>query len=161
MNLRHLRTFVTIAETGSFQAASERLFLTQSAVSMQMKALEESLQAELFDRGKRPPVLSALGRALLDRARDLVDQVDSFRQAAAGGEELLGSLTLGVIPSATTSVLPSALARLRDEHPRMQVRIEGGLSAGLEDLVAGGVIDAAVFTEPARLPSGLRPIPVA
>ncbi|WP_425406548.1 LysR family transcriptional regulator [Hwanghaeella sp.] len=160
MNLRHLRTFVTIAETGSFQAASERLFLTQSAVSMQMKALEESLQAELFDRGKRPPVLSALGRALLDRARDLVDQVDSFRQAAAGGEELLGSLTLGVIPSATTSVLPSALARLRDEHPRMQVRIEGGLSAGLEDLVAGGVIDAAVITEPARLPSGLRSLTI-
>ena len=95
MNLRHLRTFVTIAETGSFQAAAERLFLTQSAVSMQMKALEETLQAELFDRGKRPPVLSAHGRALLDRARDLVDQVENFRRAAAGGDELLGSLTLG------------------------------------------------------------------
>lgn len=160
MNLRHLRTFVTIAETGSFQAAAERLFLTQSAVSMQMKALEESLQAELFDRGKRPPVLSALGRALLDRARDLVEQVEDFRRAAAGGEELLGSLTLGVIPSATTSILPGALARLRDEHPRMQVRIEGGLSAGLEDLVAGGVIDAAVITEPARLPAGLRSLTI-
>ena len=160
MNLRHLRTFVTIAETGSFQAAAERLFLTQSAVSMQMKALEESLQAELFDRGKRPPVLSALGRALLDRARDLVDQVENFRRAAAGGDELLGSLTLGVIPSATTSILPGALARLRDEHPRMQVRIEGGLSTGLEDLVAGGVIDAAVVTEPARLPEGLRSLTV-
>lgn len=160
MNLRHLRTFVTIAETGSFQAAAERLFLTQSTVSMQMKALEESLQAELFDRGKRPPVLSALGRALLDRARDLVDQVENFRRAAAGGDELLGSLTLGVIPSATTSILPGALARLRDEHPQMQVRIEGGLSAGLEDLVAGGVIDAAVVTEPARLPAGLRSLTI-
>jgi len=160
MNLRHLRTFVTIAETGSFQAAAERLFLTQSAVSMQMKALEESLQAELFDRGKRPPVLSALGRALLDRARDLVDQVENFRRAAAGGDELLGSLTLGVIPSATTSILPGALARLRDEHPRMQVRIEGGLSTRLEDLVSGGVIDAAVVTEPARLPSGLRSLTI-
>lgn len=160
MNLKHLRTFVTIAETGSFQAAAERLFLTQSAVSMQMKALEETLQAELFDRGKRPPVLSALGRALLDRARDLVDQVENFRRAAAGGDELLGALTLGVIPSATTSILPGALARLRDEHPRMQVRIEGGLSAGLEDLVAGGVIDAAVVTEPARLPSGLRSLTI-
>lgn len=160
MNLRHLRTFVTIAETGSFQAAAERLFLTQSAVSMQMKALEESLQAELFDRGKRPPVLSALGRALLDRARDLVDQVENFRRAAAGGDDLLGSLTLGVIPSATTSILPGALARLRDEHPNIQVRIEGGLSAGLEDLVSGGVIDAAVVTEPARLPAGLNSLTI-
>ena len=160
MNLRHLRTFVTIAETGSFRSAAQRLYLTQSAVSMQMKTLEEVLNAELFDRGSRPPVLSAHGRSLLDRARDLVDQAEEFQRAAAGGEDLFGSLTLGVIPSATTTILPAALARLRDKHPGMQVRVEGGLSEGLEDHVAVGTIDAAVITEPARLPAGLQALTV-
>ena len=160
MNLRHLRTFVTIAETGSFRLAAQRLYLTQSAVSMQMKTLEETLQAELFDRSNRPPVLSAHGRSLLDRARDLVDQADQFQRAAAGGGDLFGALTIGVIPSATTTILPAALAHLRDKHPGMQVRVEGGLSAGLEDLVQGGTIDAAVVTEPARLPAALQALTV-
>lgn len=160
MNLRHLRTFVTIAETGSFQAAAQRLFLTQSAVSMQMKTLEEVLNAELFDRDKRPPVLSAHGRSLLERARDLVDQAEEFQRTAAGVDDLFGSLTLGVIPSATTTILPAALARLRDKHPRMQVRVEGGLSAGLETHVSNGTIDAAVVTEPNRLPPGLTALTI-
>lgn len=155
MNLRHIETFVAIADAGSFQAAAERLFLTQSAVSMQIKALEDQLQAELFDRSSRPPVLSALGRSLLERAREIVAQTAAFKQAASGREGLFGALTLGVIPSATTTILPGALARLRDQHPNMAVRVEGDLSTALETLVADGAMDAAIVTEVGRPRTGL------
>jgi DNA-binding transcriptional LysR family regulator len=160
MNLRHLRTFVAIAETGSFQGAARRLFITQSAVSMQMKTLETQLEVKLFDRGRRPPILSPLGRTLLGQARDLVEQAEAFQRTAAGGHELLGTLSVGVVPSATTTILPAALAMLRTLHPRLQVRVEGGLSTPLEERVDGGELDAAVITEPARLPAAVHALPV-
>lgn len=160
MNLRHIETFVAIAEAGSFQAAAERLHLTQSAVSMQMKALEDTLQAVLFDRSSRPPTLSPLGRTLLDPARDLLRGADAFREIAAQRDELFGSLRLGVIPSATTGIAPSALAALREAHPRMRVRVEGGLSTALEDRVADGTLDAAIITQRARPPQGLEALTI-
>lgn len=160
MNLRHLRAFVAIAETGSFQAAARRLFITQSAVSMQMKALEESLGTALFDRRRRPPTLNALGRSLLERARDLVASADAFADAATGDGQLLGTLQLGVVPSIATTILPNTLAALRTEHPQVQVRVEGGLSARLEQRVESGNLDGAVITLPERLPSRLTALPI-
>ena len=64
-NVRHLQTFVTIADGGSFASAADRLGLTQSAVSMQVKALESDLQQVLFDRSRRSPQLNDLGESLL------------------------------------------------------------------------------------------------
>ena len=72
MSIRHLRTLLAIAERGSFAAAARDIHLTKSAVSMQMKALEEELGLALFDRSKRPPVLTEAGRALLPEAKELV-----------------------------------------------------------------------------------------
>ena len=72
MNLRHLETLLAIAESGSFAAAAERVGVTQSAVSMQMQALEAALGTELFDRARRPPVLSEIGLTLLVHARAVV-----------------------------------------------------------------------------------------
>lgn len=155
MNLRHLETFVAIAESGSFQAAAERLYLTQSAVSMQMKALEDSLQVTLFDRSTRPPRLNNVGHALLAPARDLLTRAEALREAASQRKDLFGALRIGVIPSATARLLPGVLANLSEAHPRMQVRVEGGLSTDLEDRVAQGVLDAAIVTERARPAAGL------
>ena len=112
MNLKHLETFVAIAEVGSFQAVAGRLHLTQSAVSMQMKALEDTLQAVLFDRSSRPPTLSPMGRMLLRPARGLLRRADAFRETAAQRDGLFGSLRLGVSrnrDSALVRVLYDAL----------------------------------------------------
>lgn len=155
MNLRHLEAFVAIAETGSFHGAADRLYVTQSAVSMQMKALEEQLQVTLFDRSARPPVLSVTGRSLLERARAVISAADALKDAANEEEGLFGSLNLGVIPSATTSILPGALASLRDQHPRMTVRVEGNLSTALASAVREGTLDAAIITEVGPSGAGL------
>jgi len=159
MNLRHLETLLAIAETGSFVAASDRVGVTQSAVSMQMRALEEQLGTGLFDRARRPPVLNDLGRALLPHARNVVRAAEDLA-AAASGAVLRGRLRLGVIPTAATGLVPDALTRLAARAPDLQIRIESGLSTDLARRVAQGVLDAALVTETARLERGLVVRPV-
>lgn len=151
MRLRHLRTLVAVADGGSFQAAAEHLSLTQSAISMQMKALEERLGITLFDRSMRPPLLTGAGRTLVERSREIVVACDELTVGVAHTGKLFGLLNIGVVPGASLSLLPDALARLRTDYPSVQVRVQSGLSSGLMQRVAQGALDAAIVTEPARL----------
>jgi len=154
MNLRALETLVAVADGGSFAAAAERVGVTQSAVSMQIKALEEELGADLFDRTRRPPSPSDLGWRVIDRARDML-RLDGEIRAMAAGTSIRGRLRLGVIPTAATGLVPDALARLAERAPDLRVRIESGLSADLARRVLQGALDAAVVTETSRLERGL------
>ena len=155
MSLRALRSFVAIGRHGTFAAAAAALGLTQSAVSLQMRALEAELRARLFDRTRRAPTLTPEGRALLARAAEIVTLYDAL-PTALSGPELAGTLVLGAVPTVISGVLPDALAALRAEHPQVQVRVVAGLSAELAALVDRGEADAACVTEPmARLAPGL------
>jgi DNA-binding transcriptional LysR family regulator len=154
MNIRHLETLLAIADSGSFAAAAERVGVTQSAVSMQMKTLEEELGTALFDRARRPPVLNETADGLLSRVRELVRLSEDIRAVAAGGSAR-GRLRLGIIPTAATGLVPAALARLAVRAPDLRIRVESGLSADLLRRVAQGALDAAVVTETPRLERGL------
>jgi DNA-binding transcriptional LysR family regulator len=156
MAFKHLKTFVMVAETGSFSAAAERLFITQSAVSMQMKALEDEWRVTLFDRKKRPPVLNRRGWTLVPQAKALVEQYEAMKAAAgAAASELIGLIRIGVVPSAATDLLPDVMFSLRRSHPGLTIRAESGLSAELLFKVGQGRLDAAVMTEPDRLEAGV------
>lgn len=154
MNIRHLETLLAIADSGSFAAAADRVGVTQSAVSMQMKTLEEELGASLFDRTRRPPVLNETADGLLGRIRELVRLSEDIR-AVAGGGTARGRLRLGIIPTAATGLVPAALARLAVRAPDLRIRVESGLSVDLVRRVAQGALDAAVVTETPRLERGL------
>ena len=155
MSLRQLETLVAVAETGSFQAAAERLGLTQSAISMQMKGLEDELGRLLFDRARRPPALNASGARLVPRAREILRLYAAFGEAARDDVDVAGSLRLGVIPTASTGMLPDALAALNERYPRLAIRIENGLTSELVPRIADGRLDAALVTEVGRLERGL------
>jgi DNA-binding transcriptional LysR family regulator len=155
MSLRQLQTLVAIADAGSFHAAAGRLSITQSAVSMQMKALEEDLQTPLFDRSRRPPTLRENARPLIEQARHILRLYESFQIDARADGAVAGILRIGVIPTASTGILPDALAILRERTPRLQVRIENELSTELVRRVERGMLDAAILTEPSRLNAGL------
>lgn len=147
MSLRQLETFVAIAETGSFSAAADRLCVTQSAVSMQMKALEAEWQVTLFDRKTRPPVLNNNGWRLVEYARKLVVEYHNLAAVAtAPVGELVGTVRLGVVPSVATGILPLVLLQIRQKHPGLRVRVESGLSPELIFKVGEGRLDAAVVT---------------
>ena len=155
MNLRQLRTFVAIAETGTFSAAGEAVGLSHSAVSLHVKALEEELGAALIDRSRRPPVLTDRGLALVDCSRRMIDLMDEM--AALGSEAgLIGSIRAGVVPSAMNDLMPPALAKMRALHPKLKVRIHTGLSSELAVLLRNGDLDVAVSTAPERPLDGVE-----
>ncbi|MEY3611430.1 MAG: HTH-type transcriptional regulator CynR, partial [Pseudomonadota bacterium] len=82
MNLRHLEHLLALAETGSFSRAAEKLYLTQSALSRSIQALETDLGGPLLDRVGKKNELTPLGRSVLERARRIVDEAQELKQGA-------------------------------------------------------------------------------
>ena len=148
MSIRQLKTLIAIADYGSFGAAAQAMHITQSAVSMQMRALEEEFRVEFFDRSRRPPSLNAFGRRLVERARELVVLYDHMANAAGSAEELTGTLTLGAVPTTFTGLVPKALVAMRRSHPNLHINVVTEQSAQLVDYLRKGEIDAAVLTKP-------------
>lgn len=160
MSIRDLRTFLAIAESGSFAAASRSVRRTQSAVTVQMKALEDEFGIVLFDRARRPPVLSPGGRAFLPRAIEVVEAYDRLYQV--GSNALVeGHLRLGVVPSVITGIMPKALVSLRARYPAVHIELSMGLSKELVGRVERGLLDAAVISDFKKSQTGLLWFPFA
>ncbi|KAB2914141.1 MAG: LysR family transcriptional regulator [Hyphomicrobiaceae bacterium] len=154
MSIRHLRTLLAIAERGSFAAAARDVHLTESAVSMQMKALEEELGVVLFDRTTRPPALTEAGRALIPEAEELVRGYERLVRPKDEDARVEGHLRLGAVPSIITGILPGAIAALRRKHPGMHVEIAMALSAELVERLERRSLDAVIVSELGKVPSG-------
>lgn len=148
MSLRALHILTAIAAKGSFAAAADHLGLTQSAISLQIKNLEEELGVQLFERIGRSPRLNTSGRLVLERAKEILAIYDGIRDELAPSGMIRGTLTLGVVPTVLTGPLPPVLGRLRKRHEDLQVRLLSSLSAELFRQVEEGALDAALTTEP-------------
>ena len=148
MSLRNLRILSAIALKGSFAAAADHLGLTQSAVSLQIKNLEEELGVQLFERTGRSPKLNTNGRLVLERAREILTIYDGIRDELTPSGVIRGVLTLGVVPTVLTGPLPPVLGRLRRRYEDLHVRLLSSLSAELVRQVDEGSLDAALTTEP-------------
>ncbi len=146
LNVRALRTLVAIYEHRSFREAAQQLGLTQSTVSMQMKALEEELNVSLFDRRQRPPTMTAIAQSIVQPAREIVTMERAIHQIASNDIQVGGNLRVGVIPTATISTLPAALRHLARHNPTVTVHVQSGLSDSLPLRVLSGEIDSAVVT---------------
>ncbi len=146
MTLIQLRTLIAIADTNSFALAADRLFITPSAVSHQMRDLEDELDVALFDRSTRPPGLNGHGHAVVERGRSLIQQFDTLVELAKSPGEIGGKLMLGCVSGVSSALIPEALARLRASHPAVRVSIEEGLSEALSHRVYRRELDAAIIT---------------
>jgi DNA-binding transcriptional LysR family regulator len=155
MNIRFLRTMVAISQNPTFFAAGEALGLSHSAVSVHVKALEEELQITLVDRTRRPPVLTDKGMAMVEHAKRILEITDDIR-ALASEESLIGSLSIGVVPSSLINLVPPGLAALRIAHPKLQIRLKADFSQELAQQVRNRDIDVAIVTEPGQQMEGLR-----
>ena len=147
MSLRALRTLLAIAQHGSFVRAAEAVHLTQSAVSLQVKSLEDDFNTRLFDRSRRVPVLTDAGHVAVERAREIIALYDSIAAEIGGDSELRGRLKIGAIHTALAGCLPAALAALGTEHPHLRLTIASGMSAELAARVETGELDVAITTE--------------
>lgn len=125
-----LATFLAVAETGGFTEAAARVHRTQSAVSMQIKRLEERLGRQLFERSARGAALTAAGELLLPHARAILR---AHREALALFEEdpVCGRVVVGAPDDYAATFLPASLARFADTHPKVEVELVVAPSAEL------------------------------
>jgi DNA-binding transcriptional LysR family regulator len=153
MDPRRLLTFREVARLGSFSRAGEALSLTQPAVSQQVSALERQLGVRLLERGPGGPTPTEAGALLLAHADALADRL---AQADAQVAELSAAeretLRIGGFPSALASVIPRAIARLRERRPHVQVEAEEGSGEELGAAVAAGRLHAAMCFQDAEAP---------
>lgn len=140
-----LRTFVAAAESGNFTRAGERVHRTQSAVSMQMKRLEEDMDARLFTRQGRGMALTGRGEALLGYARRLLALHDEA-VASLTEPEVRGEVRLGAPDGYASLHLPHILADFSRDHPRVRVDLTCDTSDSLRRMLAAGELDLAVCT---------------
>lgn len=160
MDVKTLYTLIAIADRGSFAAASEVIGVSLSAVSVQMRSLEDELGITIFDRGRRPPVLTEKGLTLTHRARELIAHWESMSAALereAGG----GLLKLGSVHTCVSGILPLALHRMRERGHGIDIHLTTGLTHELERAVHHRQLDAALVTQPEHAREDLQFLPVA
>ena len=147
VNLRALENLNRIATHGSYSRVVDvDKSVSLSTLSMQMKALEAELGASLFDRSKRSPVLTPLGRLVAEQAGKIVDAHSALRALCSAGEELVGKFRLGFIESTSRTLLPGFLKLAQTNHPEASFEISTGISETLCNQVRNDVIDAAIVT---------------
>jgi DNA-binding transcriptional LysR family regulator len=156
MNLRALRTLAAIEANGSFAQTATRLHMTASAVSMQMKMLEQELGVSLFDRSFRPPQLTPIGKVVASKAKALLLANDDLLDACRSPDTLSGEFRLGFVPTSSVRLLPDFLARARAIHPAAHFRIATGLSEDLVKMVSEGALDAAIITQTDDMPNNIQ-----
>lgn len=154
MSIRDVKTFLAVVESGSFVGAADAVRRTQSAVTVQIRSLENELGVELFDRSKRPPILSDAGRSFVGKATEAVQAYERLFLVQENSIE--GHLSLGVVPSVITGIMPRALVALRFKYPRLHIQLSMGLSADLVDRVRLGKLDAAIVSDLAHGSSGIE-----
>jgi DNA-binding transcriptional LysR family regulator len=124
MNLKQLRYFCEVVETGSVAQAAAGLYIAPTAISMQLSQLESKIGGDLFDRSRRPMELTPLGRHFYPRAKELIVAAERLKeetQGMAAGQR--GWLAIGFTRSAMFSVLPRAIRRFRQKFPEVHLEL--------------------------------------
>ena len=145
--LRELKTFIAVTRHGTFAAAGMHIGLTQSAVSAQIRQLEQALGVPLFDRTGRQATLNAAGLRALPLAKEILE---TFNRMAVpvDANEYRGELKVGAITTAQTGLLPQALVRLRQAAPAVECKLIPGVSLDLLSQVDAGELDSAIIIRP-------------
>lgn len=158
MQTRALHTLVQLSKTGSFTKTAEELNMTLSALSMQMKALEAELGADLFDRSVRPPKLTPVARSVIVEAAALLRREDKIVDLCRPREEIVGRFRVGFVTTAAVRLLPGFVKTAQDAAPRAEFEFGTGLSKVLQDKVLHGQLDAAVVTDADGLPEAVASV---
>jgi DNA-binding transcriptional LysR family regulator len=147
MDLRQLAAIVAVADTGSFSLAADELHTVQSNISNHIARLEKELGVQLVDRHRGQ--LTEEGEAVVERARRIAAEVEALlADVAALGNEVEGSVRLGMIGTTARWLVPRLLERLAAAHPKVHLTVVEATSATLEPQLAGGRLDLAVVNLP-------------
>jgi DNA-binding transcriptional LysR family regulator len=147
--VKQLEYLLAVAETLHFRKAAELASISQPALSAQIASLEELLDVQLFERTRRQVLLTPAGRQAVARAKEALEAIDAFTEAArAAKEPLCGPLRLGLIPTIAPYLLPRVLPGLRKEFPELQLFLREEFTHVLVDRLMSGEIDVALLALP-------------
>lgn len=158
ITLRQLRYIEALARLGHFGRAAEASSVSQPALSMQVKELEDALGLALFDRGARAVRLTPFGEDFVARARDIlrgVEELADLARVTLGqlSGQLSGRLRLGIIPTIAPYLLPRLIARLAETHPALELHIRETITPRLVQDLAEGRLDCALLALPVSEPA--------
>ncbi|QGY31702.1 LysR family transcriptional regulator [Pantoea cypripedii] len=149
LNLDHLDTFRLVISRGSFSGAADALGLSQPAVSLQIRQLEQSLQTRLIERTGRGVRATAAGQALLEHSEHITSAVATARAAVTQhADEISGTVIIGTGATACIHLLPPLLQQLRQQHPQLKVDVRTGNTAAIIRAVEENQVDIGLVTLP-------------
>ncbi|TYC67282.1 LysR family transcriptional regulator [Stappia sp. BW2] len=149
ITLKQLRYFEALARHGHFGKAAEACAISQPALSMQIKEMEEVLGATLFERGGRQIRLTHFGEIAADRARDILRSAEELGDLArASRDRLVGRLRIGVIPTIAPYLLPSVVGALTKSYPELDIHVRETVTPKLIDELDDGRLDTAIVALP-------------
>src|ERR1700754_4757852 len=154
MTLRQLRYFDALARHGHFGRAAEACSISQPALSMQIREMEDALGGALLERSARQVALTQFGEELVHRVRDILRSVDELGDfARASQDRLAGRLRVGMIPTIAPYLLPKVIENLARLHPELDIHVRETLTPRLIKEVAEGRLDTAIVARPVSEPS--------
>ncbi|HEV7337337.1 MAG TPA: LysR substrate-binding domain-containing protein [Bosea sp. (in: a-proteobacteria)] len=145
LKLRQIEIIIAVAEQGSFLAAAHTLSITQPAVSKAVQDVEQVIGHQIFDRTARGVMITPFGCAVVERGRAMLSLVERLADDVGLIEQgRAGTLVIGALPTAATSVLPPTLGRLRASNPELNIRLVQGRTAELMPQLESGKLDLIV-----------------
>lgn len=149
ITLKQLRYFEALARHGHFGKASEACAISQPALSMQIKEMEDVLGAALFERGARQVRLTHFGEVAVERARDILRSADELGDLArASRERLVGRFRIGVIPTIAPYLLPKVIGNLKEDYPELDIHVRETVTPKLIQELKEGRLDTAIVALP-------------
>jgi LysR family hydrogen peroxide-inducible transcriptional activator len=154
VTLKQLRYFDALARHCHFGRAAEASAISQPALSMQIKELEETLGGMLLERGARQVALTRFGEDISQRVRDILRSVDELGDfARASRDRLVGPLRVGMIPTIAPYLLPTVIGNLTRLHPELDIHVRETVTPKLIQELAEGRLDTAIVALPVSEPS--------
>jgi LysR family hydrogen peroxide-inducible transcriptional activator len=160
MTLSELKFIIAVAKEKNFRRAADKCFVSQPALSLAVKKLEEELNVKIFERSRTEVKVTPVGQKIINQAIIILDEANKLKDISSVGQEQLKSpLKVGLIYSVAPYLLPLIIPVLRKKTPEMPLDVEENITKNLESALKSGSIEAAVIALPFDIP-GTECIPL-
>jgi DNA-binding transcriptional LysR family regulator len=161
MEIRHIKSFLTVAETLHFGKSSRLLHVSQPALSLQIKALEEELGVKLLDRDRQGTKITQAGLVFKAAAAKIMEELKvACRQTQWTAAGKLGLIRLGFISTAGEEIVPTLIRRFRKQYPQVEFSLRAVLTNDQPELIKNGMLDVGFLRLPIDIPDSIEIIPV-
>lgn len=149
MTITQLQYVLAVAEHKNFTLAAEKCFVTQPTLSMQIQKLEEELDVQIFDRGKKPIQLTDVGLQIVEQAKNIVNESVRIKDIVDQQKGFIGGdFKVGIIPTVMPTLLPMFLTNFINKYPKVNLIIEEHTTEEMIKMLKSGQLDAAIAATP-------------